>query len=224
MELKKTKKADLVRFKGLFMNIGLTISILIVILAFEWKSYDDFDLMKLGQLEVQTPEIIELPITKQPPPPTPVIKQVRIIEVLDEEEIKEEVEINLDIEIVEETMIEEVVFEEPIIEEKVEEVLTFVEQKPLFVGGDSGFAEFVKKNLSYPNIAQRQGIEGRVFVEFIVEKDGSLSNIGIMKGIGGGCDKEAIRLMQKSPLWVPGKQRGRPVRVHVVIPILFKFE
>ena len=184
MEAKKSTKADLVRYKGLFLNIGLTLSILMAILAFEWKSYDDANLMANGLIQERLEEVIELPITQQPPPPAPVINKVKIVEVQNEEVIEEVVEIDLDIEIVEETVIEEVVFEEPVEEEEVDEVLTIVEQKPLFVGGDPAFVKFVKKDLTYPKKARRMGIEGRVFVRFIVEKDGS----GGGTIIGDPCD------------------------------------
>ena len=224
MELKKSKKADLKRFKGLFLNIGYTISIVVTILAFEWKDYDRADLMVLGQVEEHMEEIVELPITKQPPPPAPILKKVNIIEIPDEEMIEEVIEITLDIEIVEETIIEEMIYEEPVMEEAIEEAFTIVEQNPKFIGGDYAFAVFIRSHLKYPDQARRMGAEGRVFVHFIVEKDGSLSNIGILRGIGAGCDKEAVRVMHESPLWEPGKQRGRPVRVHMVIPLTFRFD
>ena len=221
MELKKNQKADLKKLKGLFLNIGLTISMLVAILAFEWKTYDDSNLMQLGQLQEIMEEVIELPITKQPPPPPPVVKRPKIIEVPDEVEIEEIVEIELDVEIVEETIIEDVIFKEPVIEEDIDEVHIIVEQKPLFVGGDPAFMQFVHKNLKYPEKARRMGLEGRVFVKFIIERDGSLSDIGVLRGVGGNCNEEAIRVMNNSPLWIPGKQRGRPVRVQMIIPILF---
>ena len=123
MEPKKSTKADLVRHKGLFLNIGLTISILMAILAFEWKSYDDSNLMNYGLVQEHIEEVVELPITKQPPPPVPAVKKVNIVEVLDEEVIEKVVEIDLDIEIIEETVIEEIIFEEPIIEEDVDEII-----------------------------------------------------------------------------------------------------
>jgi len=223
METKKNPELDLSKKSFLFLNIGLVISLLLVITAFEWKSYDRTDLLAEGQVSDSFDEIAYIPITHQPPPPIR-IKQIEIIEVPDEEEIIEEIEIdlNLDAEITEETEIEEIIFEEPIEEEVVEEIFTIVEQNPTFKGGDISFIKYLHRNLIYPEKARRMGIEGRVFVQLIVEKDGSLSDFNILRGIGGDCNDEAIKVMQKSPNWIPGKQRGRPVRVQMIIPITFR--
>lgn len=223
MEAKKNPKIALIKKTGLFLNIGFVISILFVIVAFEWKSYDDADLLELGQVKDDFVEITEVPPTRQPPPIPPKIKQPEIIEVPDVEEIKEEITLDLDVEITEETEIEEIVFEEPVEEEVVDEIFTLVEEYPSFDGGDLAFIKFVQKNLIYPEKARRMGLEGRVFVQFIVEKDGSLTNVTVLKGLNGGCNEEAIRVMQKSPKWLSGKQRGRPIRVQMVIPITFRF-
>lgn len=223
MEAKKNPEIALAKKAGLFLNIGFVISILFVIVAFEWKTYNDADLLELGQVNDYFVEITDIPITRQPPPPAPKIKQVEIIEVPDVEEIKEEIAVDLDVEMTEETVIEEIVFEEPVEEEEVEEVFTLVEEYPSFEGGDLAFIKYIQRNLIYPEKARRMGLEGRVFVQFIVEKDGSLTNVIVLRGISGGCNEEAIRVMQNSPNWLAGKQRGRSVRVQMVVPIVFKF-
>ena len=223
MEAKKNPKLVLFNKTGLFLSIGFNVSLLIVIIAFEWKSYDRVNLLDLGQVSDYFIEITEIPITKQPPPPPLKVKPQEIIEVPDIEEIEEEIEIDLDVEMTEETVIAEIVFDEAVEEEEIDELFTIVEENPSFVGGDLAFIKFVQSNLIYPKKARRMGLEGRVFVQFIVEKDGSLTNIKVLRGFGGGCNEEAIRVMQKSPKWVTGKQRGRPVRVQMVIPIIFKF-
>lgn len=223
MEAKKNPEIALTEKAGLFLNIGFVISILFVIVAFEWKTYNDADLLELGQVNDYFVEITDIPITRQPPPPAPKIKQVEIIEVPDVEEIKEEIAVDLDVEMTEETVIEEIVFEEPVEEEEVEEVFTLVEEYPSFEGGDLAFIKYIQRNLIYPEKARRMGLEGRVFVQFIVEKDGSLTNVIVLRGISGGCNEEAIRVMQNSPNWLAGKQRGRSVRVQMVVPIVFKF-
>jgi len=223
MEAKKNPNIALAKKKGLFLNIGFVITMLIVLVAFEWKTYDDSNLLELGQVEDAFVEITEIPVTRQPPPPKQIARQVEIIEVPDEEEIKEEIEVNLDIEIIEATVIEEIVFEEPIEEETIEEVFTIVEEYPSYDGGDIEFVKYVQANLSYPEKARRMGLEGRVFVQFVVEKDGALTDISVIKGMMGGCNEEAIRVMKSSPNWLAGKQRGRSVRVQMIIPITFKF-
>lgn len=222
MEAKKNPKADLNKKTGLFLNIGLVVSLLLVITAFEWRFYDDGELMDLGQVADEFEDVMEIPPTEQPPPPPPKIQQPEIIEVPDEEEIEEEIEVDLDVEITEETVVEEIVFDEPVEEEVAEEIFTIVEDQPAPKGGMAAFYEYVGKKLKYPAQARRMGIEGKVFVEFVVDKDGTITDVKAIKGIGAGCDEEAIRVIQASPKWNPGKQRGRPVKVRMILPITFK--
>jgi len=222
MELKKNPKVDLSKKTGLFLNIGFVVSLLLVNVAFEWKSYDKSDLLDLGQINDDFEEMTEVPLTQQPPPPPPKIKQPEIIEVPDEEEIEEEIEVDLDVEITEETEIEEIVFEEPVEEEETDEIFQIVENPATFKGGIGAFYQYVQKNMKYPSQAQRMGLEGKVFVEFVVGKDGKITDVRVLRGIGAGCDEEAIKVLKNSPAWTAGRQRGRPVRQRMVLPITFK--
>lgn len=224
MEAKKNPKADLTRKSGLFLNIGFVLSLLLVIAAFEWRSYEKSDLLDLGQVNDDFEEMTEVPLTQQPPPPPPKVQQPEIIEVPDEEEIEEEIEVDLDVEITEETEIEEIVFEEPVEEEETDEIFQIVENPASFKGGIGAFYQYVQKNMKYPSQAQRMGLEGKVFVEFVVGKDGKITDVKVLRGIGAGCDEEAIRVLKNSPAWSPGKQRGRPVRQRMVLPITFKLQ
>ena len=97
-----------------------------------------------------------------------------------------------------------------------------VEQPPQPEGGMSAFSWYVSKNLKYPDLAKRNKIEGKVFVTFIVDIDGSLTNVKILKGIEGGCDEEALRVIRNAPKWIPGKQQNKPVRVQMILPLVFK--
>ena len=222
VESKKNPKADLTRTTGLFLNVGLVLSLLLVIFAFEKKVYDDGSQVNLSAQAEDFEDLMDIPQTQQPPPPPPKKVQPEIIEVPDEEEIEEEIEIDLDVEMTEETVIEEVVFEEAPEEEEVEEIFTIVEDQPAPNGGMAAFYQFVQKNLKYPAQARRMGIEGKVFVQFVVDKDGSLTEVQAVKGIGAGCDEEAVRVIQGAPKWKPGKQRGRSVKVRMILPITFK--
>lgn len=222
MEVKKNKNADIHRLSGIFFQLGLVLSLAMVVIAFEWRSSDDGSTVDLGSLEDSFEDIIDIPNTIQPPPPPPVIQQPQIIEVPDEEEIDEEIKVNLDIEITEETIIEELVFEDAPEEEVADEVFTIVEENPLPVGGMNAFYRYVATYLIYPEIARRMGIEGNVFIEFVVEKDGAITAVRSLKGIGAGCDEEAVKVINKAPKWRPGKQRGKPVRVRIVLPIHFR--
>lgn len=222
MEEKKKPEADLHKKSGLFLSIGLVISLALVITAFEWKFYDDGSLVDLGKVDDNFEDLLDIPPTEQPPPPPPVIQQPEIIEVPDEEEIEQEIEVNLDVEITEETVVETLVFEEAPEEEVADEVFTIVEDQPTPEGGMEAFYKYIGKNMNYPAQARRMGIEGKVYVQFVVDKDGSLNEVQAIKGIGGGCDEEAVRVVKSAPKWKPGKQRGRPVKVRMVIPITFK--
>ncbi len=222
MELKKNPNVDLSKKTGLFFNIGLSISLALVITAFEWDSSGGGELMDLGEVEEEFEDIMDIPPTEQPPPPPPVVQLPEIIEVPDEEEIEEEIEVDLDVEVTEETVIEDIIFEEAPEEEEVEQIFTIVEDKPGFPGGDAAMYKYLGKNINYPSQARRMGIEGRVFVQFVVNKDGSISDVQAIKGIGAGCDEEAERVIKSMPKWKPGKQRGRPVKVRMVLPVYFK--
>ncbi|QHT69111.1 energy transducer TonB [Rhodocytophaga rosea] len=225
MEVKKYEKVDLARQSGLFMNIGLIVALGLCLLAFEWKSYDDLSQVEYEAQAVETEELIEIPITEMPPPPPPVIQQPEIVEVPDEEEIKEEL-VNLDTEITPETVVAPPAPPAPaapvVEEEETNEIFQVVENQPAPVGGYEAFYKYIGKNIKYPDQARRMGVEGKVFVQFVVDKDGSITDVNVLKGIGSGCDEEAIRVVKSAPKWTPGKQRGRPVRVRMSVPIAFK--
>ncbi|MDH5474701.1 MAG: energy transducer TonB [Cyclobacteriaceae bacterium] len=221
MEPKKTEKADLERKTGLYFNVGLVVTMAVIVLAFDWRSYDRDDVVLQGQVTEIVEDLLDIPPTEQPPPPPPKIQQPEIIEVPDEEEIEEEIEVDLDIEITEEEVIEEIVFEE-VEEEVADEIFTIVEDPAAPDGGLKAFYDYVAKKMKYPSQARRMGIEGRVFVEFVVDKDGSLINVKAIKGIGAGCDEEAVRVIKMHPKWKPGKQRGKAVKQKIVMPINFQ--
>lgn len=222
MEPKKNPKIALERKTGMFFNIGLATSLLIVITAFEWRFYDDGGLVDLGQVDDDFEDLMEIPPTEQPPPPPPKIELPKIIEIPDEEEIEEEIEVDLDVEITEDTIIEDIVFEEAPEEEVADEIFDIVEDQPGPPGGMGAFYKYVGKSMKYPSQARRMGIEGRVFVQFVVDKTGNLTDVRAIKGIGAGCDEEAVRVLKNAPKWTPGKQRGRPVKVRMILPITFK--
>ncbi|NJM25232.1 MAG: energy transducer TonB [Bacteroidia bacterium] len=225
MEPKKTDKADLTKKSGLFFNIGLIVSLGIAVMAFEYTMKDDTDAKDLSKSSSEFEEIMDVPPTEQPPPPPPKIQQPQIVEVPDEKEIEEEIEINMDNEITQETKVEEIVIAPAEVEkEDPNEIFLVVEEAATFKGGMSAFYEYVNKKMQgkYPAQARRMGIEGRVFVEFVVNKDGSIVDVKAIKGIGAGCDELAEKVIQESPKWSPGKQRGKPVRQKMVLPIVFK--
>ncbi len=222
MEAKKTPQADLTKRTGMFMNLGLLISVGLVLFAFEYKSFDDQNLKDLGQVSDDFEELLDIPITEQPPPPPPPIEQPIIEEIPDEVEIEEKIEVNFDVDVKEETVIKEVVIADAPVVEKADEIFDVVENAPNPPGGMEGWNKYLSNNLKYPTQARRMGIEGTVYVVFVVNTDGSIQDVEILRGIGGGCDEEALRVVKNAPKWEPGKQRGRPVRVRMRLPIRFK--
>lgn len=222
MDLKKNPKADLEKKRLIFLQIGLLVALGAVLLAFEWKTYDK-TLINLGQLQVDdTPEEM-IPITKPeeipPPPPPPPPPVLNIVE--DDVEIENEIEIQ-ETEVDDDTEIQVVEIEEA--EEEIDEpeIFMIVEQMPEFPGGEAALHSYLQKNIKYPPVARENGISGTVYVNFVVTETGAITDIKILRGIGGGCDEEAVRVIKAMPSWKPGKQRGKAVKVSFNCPINFK--
>jgi|TARA_B110000495_G_scaffold203704_1_gene228942 protein TonB len=213
MESKKNSKVSLENKKGMFLQIGLMIALIVVLVSFEWKSYDKSN-YDLGNLNLDELEEEIIPITRQevkpPPPPPPPPEIIEIVE--DEVVIENEVEI-------EETETDENEIVE--IEEDDEEIFMVVENMPLFPGGDLGLMKFIQKNVKYPAIAKEYNITGKVYVSFIVDRQGKVTNVKIVRGVDKNLDAEALRVVSSLPRYTPGKQRGKAVRVMFTIPINF---
>lgn len=227
MELKKNPNVDVYRLKGAFFNLGLVISISFVFALFQYKVYDKGQLADLGEVHESTEEVMDIPLTTQPPPPPPKVQLPEIIEVPNEEVIVEEIDLEIDLEMNEHESIEPIIYEEPEFEEpeeeKAEEIFSVVEVQPEPVGGIKAFYEYVASQLkdNYPPTAERMNIQGVVYIQFVIEKDGSITDVQVAKGIGGGCDELAVEVLENSPKWIPGRQRGVPVRTRKIVPIKF---
>ncbi|MBE6338490.1 MAG: energy transducer TonB [Lentimicrobiaceae bacterium] len=228
MEIKKSPKADLESKKLTFTLVGLVLTLFVVWRVFEYKSYDKQTVDNLQtKVEVIEEEMVE--ITKQeqpkvqPPQPKPQVTQIEVVE--DDVEVEDEIDINAEVD--QDEVIEEYEFTPPEIEEEeiVEaEIFKVVEEMPEFPGGAAKMMEYIQKNIKYPMMARESDIQGRVFVSFVVEPDGSITNVAVLRGIGGGCDEEALRVVQSMPNWKPGKQRGSAVRCSFTVPIVFKLQ
>ena len=206
----------------MFFNIGLVLSLSLVLLAFEWKTVEQVSTVNLeGENSLFLELIEDIPQTRQPAPPPPVIRQPQVISVPDEVEIEVELDIDLDLEMTEEQVIEQTVFEQPPEEEEADEFFTIVEKMPTFPGGMDKFHRFVGRNLKYPKPALRAGVEGKVMLEFVIEETGEISHVKVIKGIGFGCDEEAKRVMESSPKWNPGMQRNQRVKVKSIVSMMF---
>ena len=234
MEIKKSPKADLQKNSSLYFVIGLAFVLFFSWQAIEWKTYKKtFD---YEALDVDEDEDEEIPITEQiktpPPPPPPPPPAPQVIEIVEDEEDVEETVIE-STETDEEEIVEIVEVEEE--EEDVDVPFAVIEDVPIFPGCEgvakserrNCFQEKMNKhivrNFRYPEIAQEMGIQGRVYVNFIISKDGSITNIR-MRGPDKNLEKEAERIISKLPQMTPGKQRGRAVRVPFSIPITFRLQ
>ena len=214
MDPKKNPEVNLERKRGLFLQIGLVIALLVVLVAFEYKTYEKIA-YNLGALNLDDLEEEIIPITKQevkpPPPPPPPPEIIEIVE--DDVIIEDEIEIE-DTESDEDEEIE-------IIEEDDDEFFMVVENMPIFPGGDLGLMKYIQKHVKYPAIAKEYNITGKVYVSFIVDKSGSVTNVKIVRGVDKNLDAEAVRVVKSLPKYKPGKQRGKSVRVMFTIPINF---
>ena len=167
-------------------------------------------------------EMVQVTQQEKPPPPPKPPQQTSVIEIV-EDDVEIDDDIEIDVEADQETEVQDYVpVEEPEEEEEETQIFQVVETMPTFPGGDAARIKYLQNNLKYPTMARESGIQGKVFVTFVVEKDGSITDVKVLRGIGGGCDEEAVRVIKNMPKWKPGKQRGKPVRVQFNMPIVFK--
>ncbi len=224
MEVKKSPKADLENKKMVFMQIGLVVVLSLVFIAFEWTTTGTNANEAMGIEEEEVEEEV-VPITRQeevkPPPPPPPPKATDVLNIvendveLDEELVIEDTEASQD---------EEVDFSNIDTgdeEEEEGEVFFVVEDMPEFPGGEQALHRYLAESVRYPTIAQENGIQGRVYVKFVINTDGSVTDVQIARGVDPSLDKEALRVVRNMPKWEPGKQRGEPVRVSYTVPINF---
>lgn len=219
MEAKKNPRSDVQRRYGLHLSIGFVIALAFVVTAFEWRTAYDKPI-QVSELESDFIELDDIPLTDVPEPPKSQLVMPELIEVPEDEPVEEIAKV-LDYDQVLE-LPEENFYMEPLEEEEAPEILDFVESMPEPVGGMDAFMAYLAKNIRYPKSGQRMGVQGRVFVQFIVNESGELTDIRVIKGINEDFDSESLRVLKNAPKWTPGKQRGRPVKVRMVIPIVFR--
>ena len=227
MESKKSEKANLENKKSLFLQIGFIIALVICLLAFDWTTGQKKDTAFEGMTEQaieeeQVPVTEELPAEQAPPPEITVTDLFEIVR--DDVVLTSEVSFDDD-ETSEDKAVEiyapvNIGMEEEATEE---EVFVIVEDMPTFRGGDiNKFHDWVQKRVRYPELASENGIQGRVYITFVVETTGLVSNVTITRSVDALLDEAAKEAVEASPRWEPGMQRGRPVRVRYSIPIIFQ--
>lgn len=244
----KYPDVDAFKYSGTMLGVGVATSIALILFSVNLTEYDKEIVVPDYEFEVEEEIEVEPPRTKEPPPPPPPPPPPEIEEVVDEEVEEDPFE---DQTIEEDTYMDEDIPEQteeappppppPPPEPEVEEIFKVVEQMPRFPGcedlgsdqekkqcAQKKLLEYIYANIKYPPIARENGVEGMVVVKFVVDKDGSISDPDVVRDIGAGCGEEALRVvrsMNKNNIkWIPGKQRGRPVRVQFNLPVKFQLQ
>lgn len=229
MEVKKSPKADLEGKRSTWLLIGYVFILAVTFVAFEWSDRDKKVNTDTGITAVDFEEEI-IPITeqeqpKQAPPPVEIPKVEEVLEIVKNDadvqestiqasdDTKKAVEVKY-------TPVQAVVEEEP----EEEQIFQVVEEMPEFPGGMGECLKFLSKNIHYPTISAENGVQGRVVIQFVVNRDGSIVDPEVARGVDPYLDKEALRVVQSMPKWKPGKQRGKPVRVKYTVPVIFRLQ
>lgn len=224
METKKNPKVDLEKKRTLFVQLGILVALSIVLFAFEMKQFDRRILVLTSSMASTDLEETVIQTERQqeqlPPPPQTITTMLEIVD--DHVDIMDEIDIN--IELTSESILQD--YRPPVQREEEDDeefIWIVVEQQASFPGGATKFYEYLSANLVYPPAARDAGIEGTVWVRFVVEIDGSITNVEIERGgLGGGTDRAAMNVVRGMPNWEPARQRNRPVRSYFILPIEFK--
>ena len=226
MEIKKTPKANLENKKTMAILIGLVLALGIMFIAFEWSKNEITVYEDAIQGEfVEDEEMIEVTFRDETPPqPPPPIQETVLSDIIDIRDDKEDIKTkNFDSE---DDKNKKVVIQAPIaapVEDPEENrIHVVVERMPEFPGGEAAMNQFINRTIRYPVIAQENGIQGRVVVQFVVNTDGKIVDVEVVRGVEESLDKEAIRVVKAMPPWNPGRQGGKNVRVKYTLPIRFR--
>lgn len=221
MELKKNPNSDLRKWSGTFFNLGLAIGIASTLVAFEWKAYSSSPLLEINGTSDSWHDVIPPISIQDPPPPPPPPTPIEVNIKPDDIEIDDVIDV-IDINKPENTEIPTVIIDTPPIIEKADEIKDYVDVQASFQGGMDAWYTYLNKNLKYPSQARRMGIEGMVIVRFVVNTDGTIQDVELLRNLGGGTDEVALEVVKNSPNWTPGKIGGRSVRSRMTLPIRFR--
>ena len=226
MQLKKSQKASLEDKKVVYVLMGFVFVLSLCYVALEWTE-KEVTKYEVADMEFTFEEEVEIQQTTQettPPPPPPPVQEVEVLNVVEDDVETESIEINTeddkDVEVVIAAPVEA-----PVEEEEEEVVFVVVETMPEFPGGQQALFKYLSENVKYPVIAQENGIQGRVICQFVVNKDGSIVEVEVVRSGGdASLDKEAVRVIKSMPKWKPVKQRGKAVRVKYTVPVNFRLQ
>ena len=228
MEIKKSPKADLENKKTTNLLIGAILTLSVLFIGFEWSERDKQVATDTGLTEIVFEEEI-IPITeqeqpKQAPPPPEAPKVEEVLEIMDNDSKVEEstIQASDDTQAAVEVKYTPVEVEEEEVEE--EQIFQIVEEAASFPGGIGECMKWLGKNIKYPTISQEYGVQGRVIVQFVINRDGSIVDAKVVRGVDPYLDKEALRVVNQMPKWSPGKQRGKAVRCQFTLPVQFRLQ
>ena len=227
MQIKKSQKASLEDKKIIYVLMGFVFVLSVCYVAFEWTEKEvtkyevqDTDFLFEEEVEIQQTQQQET----TPPPPPPAAQEVEVLNVVEDDVETETIEINAEDDKETEVVIAPPV-EAPVEEDEEEVVFVVVETMPEFPGGQQALFKYLSENVKYPVIAQENGIQGRVICQFVVNKDGAIVDVEVVRSGGDpSLDKEAVRVIKSMPKWNPGKQRGKAVRVKYTVPVNFRLQ
>ena len=228
MQIKKSKNADLENKKLTYLLLGFIFVLSVCYVALEWTEKEVTVYQVTDDAIIFDEDLDQIENTTQettPPPPPPEVQVPEEIIVVEDDQQADEIQIgtedtNEEIEIAPpvETKVE-------IEEEEDETIFVVVENMPEFPGGQAALMKYLSQNIKYPVLAQENGIQGRVVCQFVVERDGSIADVQVVRSSDdNSLDREALRVVKSMPKWTPGKQRGKPVRVKYTVPVNFKLQ
>lgn len=229
MEVKKSPKADLEKGKLTSILMGMIVGLAVLFVGFEWSDRDVQVVQSDGVSDIIAEEEVEITRpenTPPPPPPPPPPAAAEVLNVVDDN-----VEL-ADVDIIssedDQAAAQTQVYTPPAVVEEEEEsaqtIFTVVEKMPEFPGGTAALMTYLAKSIKYPVIAQENGIQGRVSCSFVINKDGTIVDAEVLRGVDPSLDKEALRVINTMPKWTPGQQRGKPVRVKYTVPVTFRLQ
>lgn len=228
MDVKKSPKASLEDKKSIYLLMGFVAVLSLLYIGFEWTQHEVtiYEDTSTAVIEEEEIEIIQTAEVLPPPPPPDVPEVIEILNVVEDDVETAEIEIDTEDEKDKSVVIQAPVSSSGTVseEEGSEVVFVVVESMPSFPGGDAALFKYLGDNIKYPVIAQESGIQGRVICQFVVNRDGSIVDIEVVRSVDKSLDAEAIRVIKNMPRWTPGKQRGKTVRVKYTLPVNFRLQ
>jgi protein TonB len=224
---KKSKKADLENKRNTFFLIGLVIALGSVLFAFEWKN-EAPKVMEFENTSFTLEEDVFIPSTQpeKKEPPQQLI-EAPVFELVKDDALIDDEFIGFDSDVDDESIFDIGTLVSSYVEDKYKKTdvpFILVEEMPEFPGGQKALLNYLSTHVNYPEIAQENGIQGKVYVSFVIDENGNIRNVNILRGVDKSLDSESIRVVQSMPKWKPGKQRGKAVKVQFNVPITFELQ